>query len=141
MDSLALRFHREAFTDGISKKDLEYAGSFFTGLEFVFANFDKLVDGRPDAGEGEGSADDSSNEPGRGGDASNLRAASSKRVTLSHTDLEKFLRESEGQLTPQERKGLIQLTMLLRKLEGSSGRGLTDNELQEIDPKTIWNQS
>lgn len=132
----------KAFTDGadgISKKDLEYAASFFTGLEFVFANFDKLANSEDASGEH--AKDGDASTEGVNGDAAIERGASGERVTLSHTDLERFLRQSDRELDAQQRKGLIQLTLLLRKLEGKSGRaGLTDQELREIDPETIWNE-
>lgn len=107
-DSLGKVLGEQNSEEGLSKRDLTYAGSFFRGLAFTHKNFDKIA--------------------GLDGDPA-LSAIDIERFLIAHEkELDPRQRQGLIQLAMYLRK--------LGQKEGKTG--LTDEELSELDPKALW---
>lgn len=107
-DSIGKAFGDE--TEGVSVKDLTYAGSFMRGLDFAHKNFDKLsmLDGEPF-----------------------LSPIDIEKFLIMH---EKQLDPRQRQGLIQ----LAMYLRNVAQKEGRSG--ITDEELAELDPEALWKQ-
>lgn len=95
-------------SEGLSKKDLNYAGSFFRGLDFAHKNYEKLAD--------------------LDGEAF-LSPTDIERYLIAHDkELEPRQRQGLIQLAMYLRK--------VAQKDGRTG--ITDEELAELDPKALW---
>lgn len=95
-------------TEGISKKDLNYAGSFFRGLDFAHKNFDKLAQ--------------------QDGDPFLSPTDIERYLKTYEKELDPRQRQGLIQLALYLRKAA--------QKDGRSG--ITDEELSELDPKALW---